>query len=117
MKTKTKLTSLAFGLMLAASSTSFAALTVNKVTVDSTKVTNGYMNVFNLPSAGGGYQFGSAWAIADLNAVFSDQARSRSRPTASTIRTATGTPRAVDRAPRATRSWRPTCMRSRLMAR
>lgn len=71
MKTKTKLTSLAFGLMLAASSTSFAALTVN-VTVDSTKMTNGYMNVFELPSNGGAYVFGSGWGIADLNAVFSN---------------------------------------------
>ncbi len=31
----------------------------------------GFMNVFNLPSAGGGYQFGSSWGVADLNASFS----------------------------------------------
>ena len=71
MKTKTKLTSLALGMMLAASSTCFAALTVN-VTVDSAKMTGGYMNVFQLPSNGGAYVFGSGWGIADLNSVFSD---------------------------------------------
>jgi hypothetical protein len=31
----------------------------------------GFMNVFNLPSAGGAYQFGQAWGTADLTAVFS----------------------------------------------
>ena len=30
----------------------------------------GYMNVFNLPADGGGYQFGSGWGTADLCAVF-----------------------------------------------
>lgn len=40
------------------------------VTIDSATMTNGYMNVFNLPSNGGAYQFGSGWGIADLNATF-----------------------------------------------
>jgi len=31
----------------------------------------GFMNVFNLPSAGGAYQFGSSWGTADLRATFS----------------------------------------------
>lgn len=31
----------------------------------------GFMNVFNLPSAGGGYQFGSGWGPSDLSAIFS----------------------------------------------
>jgi hypothetical protein len=31
----------------------------------------GYMNVFNLPSDGGAYQFGSSWGTADLVATFS----------------------------------------------
>lgn len=31
----------------------------------------GYMNVFELPANGGGYDFGSAWGTADLNASFS----------------------------------------------
>jgi hypothetical protein len=34
----------------------------------------GFMNVFNLPSAGGGYQFGSSWGVADLTASFSGPA-------------------------------------------
>lgn len=32
----------------------------------------GYMNVFNLPADGGGFQFGSSWGIPDLNASFND---------------------------------------------
>ncbi|MGH7242738.1 MAG: PEP-CTERM sorting domain-containing protein [Phycisphaerales bacterium] len=34
----------------------------------------GFMNVFNLPSAGGGYVFGSGWGIPDLCANFNDGA-------------------------------------------
>lgn len=30
----------------------------------------GFMNVFELPSNGGGYVFGSGWGVADLNASF-----------------------------------------------
>jgi len=40
------------------------------VTVDPGTLTSGYMNVFNLPSAGGTYQFGSGWGMADLTATF-----------------------------------------------
>jgi len=40
------------------------------LTVDSGTMTNGYMNVSNLPSAGGGYLFGSAWEVKDLRAQF-----------------------------------------------
>ncbi len=43
------------------------------VYVDSTQPWIGYMNVFALPSAGGGYQFGSAWATGALTAVFSNR--------------------------------------------
>jgi hypothetical protein len=32
----------------------------------------GFMNVFDLPEDGGGYQFGSPWGTADLTAVFSN---------------------------------------------
>lgn len=32
----------------------------------------GFMNVFELPSNGGAYVFGSAWGTADLTAVFND---------------------------------------------
>jgi len=46
------------------------ALAVN-VYVDSTKPWIGYMNVFELPANGGGYDFGSPWATADLDANFS----------------------------------------------
>ena len=40
------------------------------LTVDSETMTNGYMNVFAPPSAGGGYLFGSGWAVKDLRAQF-----------------------------------------------
>lgn len=36
----------------------------------------GYMNVFNLPSDGGAFQFGSSWGTADLNSSFNDAAPS-----------------------------------------
>jgi hypothetical protein len=39
-------------------------------TVDPTQTWIGYMNVFELPSNGGGYDFGSPWATADLDAYF-----------------------------------------------
>jgi len=39
-------------------------------TVDPTQTWVGYMNVFELPSNGGGYDFGSPWATADLDANF-----------------------------------------------
>jgi PEP-CTERM motif len=32
----------------------------------------GFMNVFDVPSDGGGYEFGNGWATADLTATFSD---------------------------------------------
>jgi hypothetical protein len=41
------------------------------VKVDPSATWNGFMNVSNLPSAGGAYQFGSPWGTADLTAVFS----------------------------------------------
>jgi hypothetical protein len=41
------------------------------VTVDPLTLTNGYMNVFNLPSNGGAFQFASGWGPADLTAVWS----------------------------------------------
>ncbi len=41
------------------------------VTVDPAAINLGYMNVYNLPSAGGAYQFGSTWGLSDLTAVFS----------------------------------------------
>lgn len=41
------------------------------VTVDPTAMTFGYMNVFELPSNGGGYLWGSGWGTADLTATWS----------------------------------------------
>ena len=43
------------------------------VTIDGGAMTNGYMNVFNLPApdGDGAYQFSSPWGIADLSATFS----------------------------------------------
>ena len=41
------------------------------VTVDPAATWNGFMNVFELPSNGGGYVFGSGWGTADLTATFS----------------------------------------------
>lgn len=51
-----------------------AAINLNAQTtvgVDPGAAWIGYMNVFELPSNGGGYDFGSAWGTADLNATFS----------------------------------------------
>jgi len=49
-----------------------AAINLNAqtVTLDPSQSWVGYMNVFNLPSAGGAYQFGSSWGTADLTATF-----------------------------------------------
>jgi hypothetical protein len=41
------------------------------VTVDPSATWNGFMNVFELPSNGGGFVFGSGWGTADLTATFS----------------------------------------------
>ena len=40
------------------------------LTVDGGTMTNGYMNVFAPPSAGGGYLSGQSWAVKDLRAQF-----------------------------------------------
>src|SRR5438046_879760 len=49
------------------------ALGVN-VTVDPLAPWQGFMNVFELPSNGGGFVFNSGWGTADLTAVFSPSA-------------------------------------------
>ena len=43
---------------------------VVSLTIDSGTMTNGFMNVFDLPANGGAYQFGSQWAVPDLQATF-----------------------------------------------
>lgn len=50
-----------------------AAVSAKAVTVgvDPSASWVGFMNVFNLPADGGGYQFGSSWGTADLCATFS----------------------------------------------
>lgn len=46
----------------------------NEVDFDAADTWIGYMNVFDLPSAGGAYQFGSQWAVADMQATLTDDA-------------------------------------------
>jgi len=58
---------LALGLTTVLAMPAAAQITVK---VDSTKNWVGYVNVFNLPANGGGYQFGSAWGLPDLRASF-----------------------------------------------
>jgi hypothetical protein len=52
-------------------STAISAKADSIYSVDPSATWLGYMNVFNLPSAGGGFQFGSSWGTADLVATFS----------------------------------------------
>lgn len=54
---------------LALSSTAHAATVY---VGDSTATWQGYMNVFELPSNGGGFVFGSGWGVGDLVATFDD---------------------------------------------
>ena len=70
MKTRIQLTrcSLVAALLLGSFTISRADSTV---TVDPGATWNGYMNVFQLPSNGGAFVFGSGWGVADLNASFS----------------------------------------------
>lgn len=56
--------------------TAVAAAQTTDVTIDSATMTNGFMNVYDLPSNGGAFQFPSSWGVADLNATF---------PTSSTV--------------------------------
>jgi hypothetical protein len=41
----------------------------NTVTVDASATQNGYANVFSTSEDGGGFEFGSAWAVEDLKTV------------------------------------------------
>jgi len=47
------------------------ASAITAVTVDPSASWQGFMNVFELPSNGGGYVFGSSWGVPDLTATFS----------------------------------------------
>jgi hypothetical protein len=57
--------------LLAASAVAAACLTASAQSVDPNANWIGFMNVFNTPQSGGGYQFGQAWGTADLRATFS----------------------------------------------
>src|SRR5262245_37955573 len=50
---------------------SFSSRADSQVFTDPSKGWAGFMNVFNLPADGGGYQFSSGWGAADLRAAFS----------------------------------------------
>src|SRR5262245_40553414 len=65
---KSKLLLCTFGLALMPVATAGAAVTVG---VDPGAPYQGFMNVFELPSHGGAYVFGSSWGVADLTASFS----------------------------------------------
>ena len=63
-----------FTVLLVGCAALVCALPVNAqvtVKVDPSATWNGFMNVSELPSNGGGYVFGSGWGTADLTAVFS----------------------------------------------
>ena len=47
-----------------------SALADVSVPIDPSQNWLGFMNVFELPSNGGGFVFGSPWGTADLTAVF-----------------------------------------------
>lgn len=46
------------------------AQTSTTVILDPTQPWQGYVNVFDLPSAGGGYEFGSSWGVGALTAYY-----------------------------------------------
>jgi hypothetical protein len=66
MKTSTSLLLLTLSI---AGITCANAAVVSK-TIDSAQFVNGYMNVYDLPSNGGAYVFGSGWGVSDLNTTF-----------------------------------------------
>lgn len=65
-----KLRFLALAMFVAGSLAMSPAVAID-VTIDSGTMTNGFMNVFDLPANGGGYQFSSGWGVGDLNATYS----------------------------------------------
>lgn len=65
-----KISLLALATLVAGSAASAAVVTAGNSTA--TPPWLGFMNVFNLPEDGGGYQFGSPWGLPDLVSVFDD---------------------------------------------
>ncbi len=88
----------AFGAGIAQAQTNF--------TVDSTELTLGYMNVFDLV---GDFQFGSGWGLPDLTADFAGSVV----PWAPTPRDRIRTGTSVAAAGRPAQIMEPTCMGSR----
>ncbi|MBU6328143.1 MAG: hypothetical protein KGQ89_10970, partial [Verrucomicrobia bacterium] len=43
---------------------------VVSLTIDSGQLSSSYMNIYELPSNGGAYSFGSPWGVGELNATF-----------------------------------------------
>jgi hypothetical protein len=66
-----KISGLVLGALVACALSAGTARADVTVTVDPATITNGYMNVFNLPSDGGAFQFASGWAPVDLTATYS----------------------------------------------
>ena len=66
-----KMNSVIRNLALSAVLGTVVSATAATVTIDPGANWIGYMNVFELPSNGHAYMFGSAWGTADLNASFS----------------------------------------------
>lgn len=64
---RTLATTVIAALLLVAPMTAHADV---NVTVDPVTITNGYMNVFELPVNGGGWVFGNGWGVADLRATW-----------------------------------------------
>ena len=58
------------GMLLACALSAAPARADVTVTVDPGTIANGYMNVSELPSNGGGFVFGSGWGIGDLVATY-----------------------------------------------
>ncbi len=59
-----------FVCVFAALGIAFQSHAQTTLTIDSARPWTGFMNVFDLPANGGGYEFGSGWATADLRAYF-----------------------------------------------
>lgn len=70
MKTRLHVSKYCLAAALLVSGAVYGAKAAN-VTVNPGAAWLGFMNVFELPSNGGGYAFGSPWGPADLNASFS----------------------------------------------
>ena len=69
MSTRRRLIGLVAALLIVAATATRTSAAVD-FTVDPSATWNGFMNVFELPSNGGGFVFNSGWGTADLTATF-----------------------------------------------